>query len=88
MDGIQDCGNELTAKASVVDASGTTVRIGGGARREPFLTSSLRARINAKAQGRYVDSALEQIRKVEQSDIDVAPRTRSWRRSTGRWRIS
>lgn len=87
MDGIQDCGsgavavsaasgnmsgNELTAKASVVDASGTMVRIGGGARREPFLTSSLRARINAKAQGRYVDSALEQIRKVEQSDIDVA----------------
>ena len=48
MDGIQDCGsgavavsaasgnmsgNEPTAKASVVDASGTTVRIGGGARR-------------------------------------------------------
>ena len=66
MDGIQDCGsgavavsaasgnmsgNELTAKASVVDASGTMVRIGGGARREPFLTLALRARINAKAQG-------------------------------------
>ena len=32
----------------------------------------MRARINAKAQGRYVGSALEQIRKVEQSDIDVA----------------
>ena len=66
MDGIQDCGsgavavsaasgnmsgNELTAKASVVDASGTTVRIGGGARREPFLTSSLRAASTPRPKG-------------------------------------
>uniref|UniRef100_UPI002AC8FB85 hypothetical protein n=1 Tax=Paratractidigestivibacter sp. TaxID=2847316 RepID=UPI002AC8FB85 len=59
-------GNEVTAKASLLDVSGASLTFGSGLKREPFLTASLRARMKAKAQGCYVDSALEQIKKVEQ----------------------
>lgn len=61
-----------SAKASVVDASGTTINFNrdGKHRREPFLTAAIRARLQAKAQKITVDSTLEQIEKVEQSDIE------------------
>lgn len=69
-------GNELSAsaKASLVDVSGATLNFGDVTRpiREPFLTASLRARIQAKKQNILVDSAISNIEKVESSDIDAA----------------
>lgn len=69
-------GNELSAsaKASLVDVSGATLNFGDVTRpiREPFLTASLRARIQAKKQNILVDSAISNIEKVESSDMDAA----------------
>lgn len=62
-----------TAKAAVVDVSGTTLYFNGSSRKhEPFLSASLRARIQAKAQSTSVDSTLDNIKKVEASNIDDA----------------
>lgn len=62
-----------TAKAAVVDVSGATMYFNGSSRKhEPFLSASLRARIQAKAQSTYVDSTLDNIKKVETSNIDDA----------------
>jgi hypothetical protein len=69
-------GNELSAsaKASLVDVSGSTLNFGDITRpnREPFLTASLRARMHAKKQNILVDSAISNIEKVESSDMDAA----------------
>ncbi len=71
-------GNSLNAASGnnvgLVNAGNSTFNLNRApkAKREPFVTASLRAKLKTRADKTYLDSAIENISRVENSDIDGA----------------